>query len=189
MTTPRGWEHARQTGERHPSNMPCPLQLPTADVGFYATQLKYLQHARYANMVLSRVPHAHSAHSTRTLVVKTAQPWTAKWMHRKLATNVHLQEMQIHDGPLCSLCDKNPETNIHLMCECDDMHTRKSRNTLTRGMSALVDKHGHANTPIIKYDWKKREKAHQETTAHNKHLTNRNTNRKRREERHLNTKI
>jgi len=41
------------------------------------------------------------------------------------------------------------------MCECMDDSARKSRATLMGCMWALTDQHGHTETPIIKYDWKR----------------------------------
>jgi len=68
----------------------------------------------------------------RTQPTKTMQDrlWTSKWMHGKLATNAHLYSTHIHDTPLCSLCGKQPETNIDLMCECMDDSAKKPRTTL-----------------------------------------------------------
>jgi len=93
----------------------------------------------------------------RTQPTKTmhGRLWTSKWIHGKLATNTHLYDMHIHDTPLCSLCGKQPETTLHLMCECMDDGAKKSRASLMGNMWALIDQHGHAEAPIIKYDWKR----------------------------------
>ena len=42
-----------------------------------------------------------------------------KIVHKTIALNDFLHKIKRRDSPICSLCDKENETMVHLFCECD----------------------------------------------------------------------